>query len=567
MRILYIAGAIALAAFSSYIGIAYYGQKQLSGQLNQVLDDTLKEKEQIQASAEQLQSRLKEKEDQLAGLQDVQSIKSALTIAQSNVDNLSKELSKANRDRAVLADNNVSLNTRLANTTKEYMRALNELKSAQDQAARLNKEQSPDKRKLDDLNKKIEDKNKDLSRQKAELDRLKADSQALSADNKALESKLRSLESQRSGLAAKIGDLQGNIGSREAPAKELQGTIASLREELSRKGERVAELEDKLKDRENELMSASDGKIDPQARKALSEMRSSNEKLKAQVADLNDQLNNERSRSARASAGAKTSGDRKIEDVKAEMDRLSGILVKKEFEIETARKEAMSSKEELLALQAKLTGMQNTLYSSRVNQDRLKELEEQKASAQAQLNQVQQELSSKNELVASLQKNVDYLTSQAGKKDREKAALDAKLSLLESSSQGELVKEKKRGEEAVQMYNSLKAQISQFSDAIALKEAEIENRRKEIAELKEEAGSLKNRSSQLENDLQEAKDSQKKLMGDLSAAVRLNAVLQERIRYSPSESGSDAPGSYSEEKRKADEMKKKVEVILEPEKQ
>jgi chromosome segregation ATPase len=117
------------------------------------------------------------------------------------------------------------------------------------------------------------------------------------------------------------------------------------------------------------------------------------------------------------------------------------------------------------------------------------------------------------------------------------------------------------------MYNSLKAQISQFSDAIALKEAEIENKRKEISSLREDLSSLKSRSAQLENDLLEAKESQKKLMGDLSAAVRLNSVLQERIRFAPAGQDSVTFSSSPEDKRKADELKKKIEVILEPEKQ
>jgi chromosome segregation ATPase len=262
-----------------------------------------------------------------------------------------------------------------------------------------------------------------------------------------------------------------------------------------------------------------------------------------------------------------TQGDRKFEDVKAEMDRLSGILIKKEFEIDTAKKDALSAKEEMLALQTKLASVQDNLYSSRVNQEKLKELENQRLTMQSQLNQVQQELLKKNELLESLQKNIDYLTMQVEKKDQEKAALDAKLSLLDSSTRNELDKEKKRSEESNQMYSSLKSQISQFSDAIALKEAEIENKRKDISSLREELSALKFRSAQLENDLLESKESQKKLMGDLSAAVRLNSVLQERIRFAPAGQESVNFGSSPEDKKKADELKKKIEVILEPEKQ
>jgi chromosome segregation ATPase len=570
MKTLYIVGVIAVMAVSSYFGISYYTQKQLAVQLNQVLDETIKEKDQLQASVDQLQVQLKDKEDKLASLSDVQGIKVALTNAQANTENMNKEFTRISRERAILQEANVGLSTRLQNTTKEYMRTIAELKTAQDQVGKLNKEQSPDKKKVDDLNKKIEEKNKELARQKEELDGLKANSQLLVAGNKALDKKLKDLEANRSALQAKLENMQEEVGSRETPARQLQTTIASLRAELSKKEEQIAALEDKLTRQAAEGSKAAVvvvAKGDPKLQKTIDEMRSNNDNLKDQIAQLSEQLNKERARAAKLASSPRTPEDRKFEEVKAEMDRLSGILIKKEFEIDTAKKDALSAKEEMLSLQTKLAAVQDNLYASRVNQEKLKELENQRLSMQSQLDQVQRELLKKNELLESLQKNIDYLTMQVEKKDQEKAALDARLSLLDSSTKNELDKEKRRGEETNQMYNSLKAQISQFSDGIALKEAEIENKRKDISSLREELSSLKTRSAQLENDLLDSKESQKKLMGDLSAAVRLNSVLQERIRFAPAGQDSVTFSSSSDDKRKADELKKKIEVILEPEKQ
>ncbi|MFH0828200.1 MAG: hypothetical protein V1919_03445, partial [Candidatus Omnitrophota bacterium] len=300
--------------------------------------------------------------------------------------------------------------------------------------------------------------------------------------------------------------------------------------------------------------------------KTIEQMRSTNESLKTQIAQLNEELNNERSRSARLANAPKPAADRRFEDVKSDMDRLSGILMRKEFEIESAKKDALSAREELVALQAKLSSAQDSLYSNRVNYEKLKELESQRLSMQSQLTQVQQELLKKNELIESLQKNIDYLTMQVENKDREKAGLEAKLSLLDSSSKSDLDKEKKRNEETAMMYNSLKSQISQFSDAISLKEAEIENKRKEISGLREELAGLRTRSAQLDNDLYEAKENQRKIQGDLSAAVRLNSVLQERFRFLPPGQESPYPPPSPEDKKKADELKRKIEVILEPDK-
>jgi chromosome segregation ATPase len=429
MKTLYIVGAVALASLLSYAGISYYGQKQLALQLNQVLDDTLKEKEQLQSSLERIQAQLKDKEDKLAGLSDVQGIKSALINAQSNIENLNNELQKFNRDRAALQEANVGLTTRLQNTTKEYIRTMDELKTAQDLVAKLNKGFSPDKKKLDDANKIIEDKNKELARQKAELDGLKASSQGLMASNKAMEQRLKDLESSRGVIQANVENLQGELGAREAPSKQLQATIASLRGELSQRESRIAELEDRL---------------DQQA--------------------------------AAIRRSAPAAGDRKSSEIKAEMERLSGILVRKEFEIDGVKKEVLAAK-------------------------------------------------------------------------------------------AELDKEKKRNENSNAMYDNLKAQISQFSDAISAREAEIEGKRREIDSLKAEIAGLRTRSSQLENDLLESKESQKKILGDLSAAVRLNSVLQERIRSASSGLEPAYSPSSSEDRRRADELKRKVEVILEPDKQ
>jgi chromosome segregation protein len=291
MRILYIMGVTAIVAVSSYLGISYYSQKQLAVQLNQVLDDTIKEKDQLQASVDRLQSELKEKQNQLDGLRDVQMIRQAMNNAQINVDSMTRELQKINQERISLQDVNVSLDTRLQNTTKEYMRSLAELKAAQDQVSRLNKEQSPDKKKGEELNKKISEKEKELARQKEELDSLKSNSASLLAKNSALEKKLKELESDRGSLRTKVEGLQGDLGARETPARQLQATIGSLRGELAKKEEQIADLEDKLA---RQVAAGSKSTVivakgDPKLQKTIDEMKTNNDNLKDQIAQLSDQ--------------------------------------------------------------------------------------------------------------------------------------------------------------------------------------------------------------------------------------------------------------------------------------
>ena len=76
---------------------------------------------------------------------------------------------------------------------------------------------------------------------------------------------------------------------------------------------------------------------------------------------------------------------------------------------------------------------------------------------------------------------------------------------------------------------------------------------------------LKTRSMNLDQELADARDRQKKTIDDLTAAVRLNAVLQERMG-SVRGTSADYPDSVARERQSAEELRRKVEVILAPQK-
>ncbi|HOU36600.1 MAG TPA: hypothetical protein PK562_04940, partial [Candidatus Omnitrophota bacterium] len=62
-----------------------------------------------------------------------------------------------------------------------------------------------------------------------------------------------------------------------------------------------------------------------------------------------------------------------------------------------------------------------------------------------------------------------------------------------------------------------------------------------------------------ENELTEARDRQRKTLDDLIAAVRLNSILQDRIA-----GGATVPYANMDDKQRAEELRKKIEVILVP---
>ena len=72
----------------------------------------------------------------------------------------------------------------------------------------------------------------------------------------------------------------------------------------------------------------------------------------------------------------------------------------------------------------------------------------------------------------------------------------------------------------------------------------------------------------LEKELNETKERQRKTLDDLTQAVKLNAALQERIvGVSQALEPEAEPASVTpQDQQKASELKRKIEVILEPQK-
>ncbi|HOW42461.1 MAG TPA: hypothetical protein P5110_03300 [Candidatus Omnitrophota bacterium] len=543
--------AIAVLA-GGFIIYSFKSKSDLSEQLNSVLNDTLKEKEQLQESLSQMEQTIGQKEEQLRALSNAQSLRDSLDSAQATIGKLNQDLDRVNREKIALQDAQLGASGRLQSTTKEYMRTLEETKTLKAEIARLNKEKdiSFTQKRIEELNKSLEAKNQELLKQKAEFEKIKSEYQTLHESNRDLEKRIKELDQ---GVLQSSGQAAGQAAS----LRQLQNTIAELKNAVQDKEAQIRQLQGQA---EKGRDMAGSGSGAGRLQRLLDDMTAANKDLKVQLADLNDELIAARKELKDLRAGKGAGGSQE------QVNRLSEILMKKELEIDKARKEAMAAQEQILVLQSKVAQVEGTLNASRVNLDKIRELESERISMQSRVNEMESNFNKKKELADSLQKNVDYLTQQLSRAQEEKKSAMERLSRVDSSAREDVDRERSRSSEINVLYNSLKTQVAQYAETLTQKEMELEQKRQDMALMRDEMGQFKLRADALEKELADVRERQKKTLDDLVMAMRLNSALQERLMGISPSAGSDTYITDSEAKKKAEDLRRRIEVILEPEK-
>jgi|GEM_PF-1022395 len=551
-------GAVGFIILAISVFLALNNEKKISGQLNSLLNDAIKEKEQLQNSVSQIEDRVKDRETKLSQLSDAQAIRDSLDNARKTIDELNKGLAKAISERAAIQESNINLKTRLENTTREFARAVEDLKNAKGELERAQSgSQGVWKKKTDDYEKVVELKNRELGELKSGLEKLKAENENLLKANNELEKGMRDLD--KKGAARKQNPADPAIA--DANTSQLKESIKQLKVSLQGKDSQIRQLQLELEELNNGSLAGNSGSKAKQ--KFLESLDSANKELKKKISELEKDLSASRGEVYRLQSGNDTKKVAGLyESAKDQLSRLTELLLRKEQDIDSARKEALTAKEKLFSLQVKLSDLESGLAASKGNDSRLADLEKQNLSLQTRVNELQGGLDKKLELTDSLQKNLAFLTQQLARKDEELKSFQSRMSDVDSSSRTELEREKARYAEINLLYNSLKTQVNQFSDALNQKDAELEQRRKESLSLKEEIAGLKSRSSDLERELADAKERQKKTLDDLVESVKLNASLQENKAGGLPPKEAVKAGSAG--KDKADELRRKIEVILEP---
>ena len=538
-------GVLSTVSSVMYLGVRLNTERAISSQVNVMLDDTLKEKEQLQAYSSQVEEQLKEKTNRLAELSDVQAIRSSLSNAQGRVDQLTADLDKINRERIALQSENLSLKSRVDSTTKEFMRTLDELKTTKAELSRLNSGGiAAIKKKSDEVSAAAAMKDQELAKLKGELEQLKREKDALDQGNKSLEKKVSQLQGvyAQAPESARGGDL---------PLKEFQNTIKELKTTLAAKERQIVGLEldiERLQAQQKQRSARDGGDKDAALR----------------IAALERELSAAQAESSRLKNAPSQSGEyeKLYQAAREQSNKLTELLMRKENEVAQARKDLLDTRERLVSLQTKAGSLENEAAAARNDSVKLRELQQQNISLQNQVNDLQVSLNKKTDVAESLQKNLDYVSRQLAQSQEQVKVAETQLARVQSSISQELEKERSRSQETGILYSSVKTQVAQFSDALNQKEMELDQKRREVKSLQDDIGSLRSRADTLERDLQEAKERQRKTLDDLVAAVKLNNVMQERLINIPL---SGKATDMSAEQQKADELRRRVKVILETE--
>lgn len=494
---------------------------QMDGILQRIFEENQQLKTKVseaEDNVKKLDSLLKEKEQELLTLSNAQALKQALVNAQTTISQLTSQIEQLISEKTALEGNNIQLNNRLQNVSSELIRTLEELKTA--------------RQNLTDLKASPKDTGA-IQTLQADLDRLRAAKTSLEEQLIKKETIIKDIETLNRNLKTQIEQIDKASFGGSAQKKELQSAkqeLERLKGEIAQYRSKVFALQDQLTLREQELLKVKD-------------------ELKKQVSS--------------------NQGDFKglYENAKTQIAQLYEILASKEIEMNNQRREAQDLRKQVSELQARLASIDTELESARADSKRANSLQADKIAIESKYLQAQSELQKQSELVAILGSNIDQLNKKILQQENERDELDKsviKLSSEKASLEEELARQKKQLGDMDGLCAGLRTQIVQFSNLLNDKDSELKQREKQLQTLQDETSYQQMRVSVLEKELQEAKERQKKVFENLAQAASLNTEIQERlIGVSQSLGGYGETGSI--EKKEAEELRRKVEVILTPE--
>lgn len=526
--------ALAVIVPLSIAAFMYRGQycqtRQLNTQLNEVLNQTILDKEELQARNADIAARLD-------SLKDAENTRNSLIASQKLIIELNGRLAELDSERMRLSSANASLSTRLDGATKELTKTLEELRSS-----RADSQINSLKKKIDDLTRSVGLKESTEATLRGELASLQKANRDLIGENEQAGKRIRALQEE------------------PKPSQDisrLEQQIAALKNELDAKQQRLSELD---RERASLIEKLSRQKTGPDREQLVEELTIEAKEYQKRIARLEKELQNsvDSPRKETENAGIASLYDK----AKDQIHELSQLLVKKENQVEDAKRESFEAREKMIGLESQIAKLEARLSEQTAAAGKVRALEEEKMALSAKFRDLEASLAKKSELAESLQQNVIYLNEQLARTEGQMRDVQGKYSRTEEETREEIEKQKASFTEMNVLYTSLKAQLSQFSEALSQKETELARRREEIAAFKDELAKAATRSDRLEQELVEARQRQKETLDELVSAVKLNSVLQQRS------AGMDTatPAYSTEEQRKATDLKRRIEIILEPEK-
>lgn len=333
------------------------------------------------------------------------------------------------------------------------------------------------------------------------------------------------LKNQLTQLQSDIRRLNEKIGKSENTIKELNGTLKVTKAEKSSLKKTNRRLENdfsvaaKKLNRAQELIQLLKGR--------LSEIKKSNAPLRKKALELSKDID------------------------------------LKEGEIAKLKQEEASLKEGLDKIKS---------LNEQVIADSSKQFKDQQDKLLEKDNQITELISSKANLTEQLQgintklgafmNDNNYLAKQVSeldisKKSLESGILDTKTAL--AYKEQELKQKIQDLENMNKLYNDLETQLPKISNILAQKEVELDSSSKDKAALKVELMTKNQEYQDLQTELNLARQQQKKMIDELNKAATINTSLQQSLVGL-----SQSMTQEEENKEKAQDLKKKVEVILTP---
>ncbi len=590
VKILIISGIIVglgLGTSLAYFGLRFIQERALTAQLNGRLGQASQERDQLKdensrvsLQIKKLNESLAQKENELRQLADSQALRQSFIAAQSAIAKLHNELDILHNEKIALQNTSFSLNNRLENTTRELLKVTQEVQQLRAGAQRVAPsaavavmpavEAAAAKGTLNDVSAALSRKEIQIKLLEAELSKIKALKVQQEAKLTQQEAAIIQLNGLNSGLQSRINDVASQLAKRSLELDEKKEEARLLKESSQALQRRISGLEKTVQDSGSGYEG--DGALSRQ-RAALEEQLKEARRDLAQQAELVKQLGAERDNYAAQIARLKSVSDSSLDSsalydgAKEQIKRLSEVMIGKDIELDKLKKEAALAQEKISALQARVADLEKNEQQVKVSQERLKAVEAQLSELKSRARSAEESLEKKTDLIATLEENLQLAMQQLAAKETERRDIEVKLTqaqLARSSAQEDLNKQQTHYEKADLLYNSLKSQIAQFSEMLSKKEVEVAQRQQEAAQLKEEIANLKSRTVSLEGELGLAKDRQKRMLDDLGQAVGLNAQLQQSIIGASQSLESDQVSTV--EKQKAEELKRKIEVYLEPQK-
>ncbi len=494
--------------------------------------------------SERLNALLTEKEEALAQAQK-QNFGQELATAQESLRDANTKMNAMVRDKAALENSNIMLDNRLKNTTNELMKTLEELKQAR---ATLMGIEDRYKGRLSEVSQNLKLKDEQMTR---------------------FQDQIREKDGSAVIVEQKEKDASVALRNYQAQLQEMEKSLAALNQSLYQKqqviNEQSAAVEQLKKENLDLKGRAGMGALDPSARAALEQ----------QVSTSGVELSRQQE--------ALRSLEEKVATLSEELAGRQEDLFEKEKELTARAQEISDLRQQVASL--KVASPQSAKTEALLSETRrqleqkVRALEGDKKDLEARMEELKKAGRAKAESSDPMaDKNFRVLTETLVKKEELIKQLENELEELrvdKLARAGSIDANENRLAELEILVNTLTRQLGDYAGIIEEKDAELKASAAKVVTLIQELEAQKVASMALQKELADARSLQEKTFSSLSQLMGLNAnaavssrrnagaIAASEAQAVEKTTKRDAARNAQEAQKKAEELRKQVEVLLE----